>query len=473
MFVLSNAWRALMRSKGRTALTALIALAVTFGTVVGLAVIQEHDKAHGTDYNLQKATMAIRPNASAWKEVSATDPSSTKHYMTWESYTDYATIMQTSGITLDFMVTETVPARATGDIKALDGGSLKASDDDKSGGQLLWRAFWTKDSAKVNDLGTYTIADGKGLDYNTQSSDADTTSALISKVFASANGLKVGDKFKVATAADKSKTVELTVRGIYEYTSEANPDNPVAAARNRENAIYTNYPTFAAAGLDPQSADKADGWSLPDLNVVFNLTDAATYKTTLATLKKAKLPAKGFTISSPSLNAYNESLKPLDALADTAGTAVPLLLAVGGVLLLALQLAGVWSRKRDDEFGMALVCGVSRGRLAWQLMLETLIVLLPLYAIGLAAGIATAKPIGAALAGGHATAVQTDLIWKMVWYGLGAVAVLAILVGLRAAFFSPIRLFAAAGNWGTVESAPLTADDNTSTTTDEDAEAQA
>ena len=44
MFVLSNAWRALTRSKGRTALTAFITLAVTFGTVAGLAIIQEDTK---------------------------------------------------------------------------------------------------------------------------------------------------------------------------------------------------------------------------------------------------------------------------------------------------------------------------------------------------------------------------------------------------------------------------------------------
>ena len=45
MFVLSNAWRALTRSKGRTALTAFITLAVTFGTVAGLAIIQEDTSA--------------------------------------------------------------------------------------------------------------------------------------------------------------------------------------------------------------------------------------------------------------------------------------------------------------------------------------------------------------------------------------------------------------------------------------------
>ncbi|SPU26951.1 efflux ABC transporter permease [Bifidobacterium bifidum] len=73
MFVLSNAWRALMRSKGRTTLTAFITLAVTFGTVAGLAIVQENTTAHTTTYNSQKANMAIRPSAATWKKVSATD----------------------------------------------------------------------------------------------------------------------------------------------------------------------------------------------------------------------------------------------------------------------------------------------------------------------------------------------------------------------------------------------------------------
>ena len=63
MFVLSNAWRALTRSKGRTALTAFITLAVTLGTVAGLAIIQEDTNAHTTAYDQQKATLAIRPTA--------------------------------------------------------------------------------------------------------------------------------------------------------------------------------------------------------------------------------------------------------------------------------------------------------------------------------------------------------------------------------------------------------------------------
>ena len=129
----------------------------------------------------------------------------------------------------------------------------------------------------------------------------------------------------------------------------------------------------------------------------------------------------------------------------------------------------VWSHlpKRDDEIGMALVSGVTRGRLGWQFMLEVFIVTLPFYVIGLVGGAFAANPIGSALASGHATPVTSGLIWTMVWYGLGSILILAILAALRLAFFSTNKLFAADGDWGTVS------ETNKTTTTTDDAEAQA
>ena len=306
----------------------------------------------------------------------------------------------------------------------------------------------------------------------------------------------MGDTLKVAAASDAQTTAELKVRGIYKYTSESAVANPVTAARNRENAIFTNYQTFAKAGLDPQSNDKtASGWAVPDLDVVFDTGDPATYKSLVSTLKKSKLPAKGYEVSSPSLESYNASLEPLDTLSSRAKTGTIALVAVGGVLLLILVLSGVWAPKRDDEIGMALVSGVTRGRLGWQFMLEVFIVTLPFYVIGLVGGAFAAKPIGPALASGHTIPVTSDLIWTMVWYGLGSILILAILAALRLAFFSANKLFAADGDWGTVseaeaietaettgaaetdEAAEATAHDageaNKTTTTTDDAEAQA
>ncbi|NMM98424.1 ABC transporter permease [Bifidobacterium olomucense] len=487
MFVLSNAWRAMTRSKGRTALTAFITLAVTFGTVAGLAIVQEHTTAHTTAYEAQAATLAVRPSAATWKKVSATDSSTTKYYMTWNTYTPYATMMQTAGMTLDstsLTVTETVPARTTGKLKALDGDSLGSASDDATGGKLLWRSFGSENAVKANDLGSLNITDGKSLSFDTQSSSPDTTGALISAAFAKANDLAVGDTFKVAAASSASTTIELKVRGIYQYTSESTTENPVNAARNRENVIYTNYATFSAADLDPQAYDSsAAGWKLPDLDVVFSVTDASTYKTLVSTFKKSKLPESGYVVSSPSLEKYTKSLEPLDALASQAKNGVIVLLVVGGVLLLALVMLGVWTPKRNDEIGMALISGVSRGRLGWQFMLEVIFTTLPFYVIGLVAGAFAAKPIGVALASGHATAVTSGLIWQMVWCGLGTIVVLAILAALRPVFFGANAVFASEGDWGTVSEADAInaaneteTGSNTTTTTDEtddDAEAKA
>lgn len=180
---------------------------------------------------------------------------------------------------------------------------------------------------------------------------------------------------------------------------------------------------------------------MPDLDVVFDTGDPATYKSLVSTLKKSKLPAKGYEVSSPSLESYNASLEPLDTLSSRAKTGTIALVAVGGVLLLILVLSGVWTPKRDDEIGMALVSGVTRGRLGWQFMLEVFIVTLPFYVIGLVGGAFAAKPIGPALASGHAIPVTSDLIWTMVWYGLGSILILAILAALRLAFFSANKLF--------------------------------
>ena len=88
---------------------------------------------------------------------------------------------------------------------------------------------------------------------------------LISQAFAKKNGLDVGDKFTVAFPNDAKKTIEQTVRGIYEYTEPAaagQGSDAKLAKDNRDNVIYTAYYTFAMDGL--YAAD-GKGWLIPDL----------------------------------------------------------------------------------------------------------------------------------------------------------------------------------------------------------------
>lgn len=440
MFVLTNAWRAITRRWAISALTVVVALLVSFGTIASLAILRENSDAHGADYDAQTPNAVLRPTAKTQATMKGDDAkSTTSKYLVFTDYNPYAIAAQEKSVSFTYSFTETLPVRQGDKIKAIPGSADESAD--KTGGEFQLRSFYDAKAAKANDYGTYHLVDGKGLVFTSTKA----TGALISKSVADKNGLKVGDTFKVGDPTDSKKTYEFKVRGIYEYDSAsdsaASASDAKLAKENRENVIYTAYATAYTYGLDPDSP-KADTWSVPDLNVIFDFTDVKSYNQFVKLAKKAKLPS-GYEITSPSLEAYTKSIEPLGTL---AGKVRPALwaLAVGGIVVLVLLTIGRTWIGRDDEIGMAFVSGVTKGRLGWQFMVETFILTVIPVAVGLTAGGFGAKAIGAALAGGHATPVTSDIAWTLVWDALGLVVALAIVAMLKVVTFRYAKLFAPA-----------------------------
>ena len=231
------------------------------------------------------------------------------------------------------------------------------TSEDKTGGNLTLQAFYTLDAAKINDYGYYKVVKGKHLSYKTQSDGV-----LISQALADKNNLKVGDKVTVGNPSKASDTYTFTVRGIYEYESdvpEGNGSDAKYAKDNRENVIYTTYLNFAKNGLDTTDAT---GWGVPNLNIVFSLANPSTYNTFVRLVKKAKLDTKTYEITSPSLTAYKKSIEPLDSAASAARIMLIAVTIVGGIALLALIACAAIGGRRD-EIGMAMITGVTKGRL--------------------------------------------------------------------------------------------------------------
>lgn len=433
MFVLKNAGAALKRHKWYGVFTALIALFVSFGSTVGLAVIHEDDVANNDDYQSQTATAQIRLNAATQAKRDGADDSYTDNYLTWTEYSTYATAVQSAGLTFDYTLTESIPVRQSDSITAIKASGNE--DADKTGGELTLQSFYTLQGAQDNNpYGDYKVVDGKHLKY----SGGQDNGVLISRALADANDVKVGDTITIGHPTDTSKTYDMTVRGIYEYVGDAPKgygDDAEYAKDNRNNVIYTSYYTFASNSLDDI---EATGWAKPDLNIVFSMSSPADYDAFVSTVKKAKLDSK-YDITSPSLTAYKESIAPLNQAAATTRIAMIALCAIGGIAAIALTLYHT-IKGRTNEIATALVCGVTKGRLGGQFMLETLMCTLPAAAIGLLAGALTAKSIGMAVTG-HETAAVSASIWPIVWGGLAACLVIGIIAALRAAFYPTPNLF--------------------------------
>lgn len=437
MFVLKNAGAALKRHTWYGVSTALIALFVSFGSTVGLAVIHEDDVANNDDYQSQTATAQIRPTAATQAKRDGGDDSYTDNYLGWDEYSTYATAVQSAGLTFQYTLTESIPVRQSDSVTAIatSDGDSSGEDADKTGGELTLQSFYTLEGAQNNNpYGGYKVVDGKHLKY----SGGQNNGVLISNALAKANDLKVGDKITIGHPTDTSKTYDMTIRGIYEYVGSApegyGDDAKYAkyakyAKDNRNNVIYTTYYTFASNSLDDS---EATGWAKPDLNIVFSLSSPADYDTFVSTVKKAKLDS-AYEITSPSLTAYKKSIAPLDQAASVTRIALIALCVIGGIGVIVLTLLHT-IKGRANEIATALVCGVTKGRLGGQFFLETLMCTLPAAAIGLLVGALTAKPIGVAVIGRETAAVSAS-IWPMVWGGLAVCIVIGIIAALRAALY--------------------------------------
>ena len=273
MFVLKNAWAAVMRRKWRSLLTLLIALLVTFGSMFGLAVAAENETANGATYDAQQANATITLSDKGFAERDGADPSwPDDHLMSWDDYTAFATAAQSAGLQFSYTVTESVPVRQSESIKPV--GTADEASADNTGGELTLRGFYTLDAARANDLGRYRVVEGKHLSYSGRAPKG----ALISREVADANGLKVGDTFTVGHPTDADTTMEMTVRGIYEYVDDDAPSGRGDDARlskdNRQNAIYVSAYTFIVSNnLD---SGEETGWAKPDLNIMFMLSSPTT-----------------------------------------------------------------------------------------------------------------------------------------------------------------------------------------------------
>ena len=458
MFVLRNAWIQLTRHQWRTLSSALIALIVVFGTLFGLTAGQARDTAVD-DRSLLSPDSIVRMDADTLAERDGADPDWTKRYLTIDDYNDFYKVALSNSITLAGVnATFSVPVRQTDGSAAAIAGT-DDQDADKTGGEFTLTAFTSVDSARKNELGRYRVVTGKHLSY----SGSAPKGALVSQALAEKNGLKVGDEITLASPADASTTVTLVVRGIYEYTDDApagHGDDAALAKDNRDNAIYVAYATFSDSAMADESGS---GWSIPDMSYEFDFSSMDDYTTYKKQVSK-KIP-DGFEMSSPVINDYEQGIVPIKALASRTDIAVPVLLTLGAVALLALALAG--TARRRGEIGFALASGVTRGRIGWQFALEAMGPVLAGGAVGLVAGMVASKPLIGMVSAEYATAPAASMVWRLVWMLVGTLVVLAIVTGLRPAFVSPTALFAARDGWNA--DGETSADGTAPETTDGDA----
>ncbi|PLS29010.1 FtsX-like permease family protein [Bifidobacterium parmae] len=319
MFVLKNAWRSVVRNKGRNILIVVIVAIIAAAATIGLSIRNAAETARETGLASTSVTATIGVDREAMmdkaKQAASSDSSDSSDSSSDSSgqpdfgsmrdaldqsalsLADYEKYAKAASVDVGTYYTETTsvngtdafqPVESTTSNEANSSDSSSSSDSAASGdaqggngqggpggmggqgggmgmdsGDFSLVGFSSDEAVAAAANGTFTMSSGKVFGYDS-SSDGDV---IVSKALADFNGLKVGDTITVADLSGDDTTYELTIVGIYKNATSSNTgaNGPMGGtSSDPDNAIYTSVSTLKKLGLSTESTSSSDSTGSDD-----------------------------------------------------------------------------------------------------------------------------------------------------------------------------------------------------------------
>lgn len=393
MYILKNALKSIVRSKGRNVLIGIIVLVIAVASCVALSIrnsaneIVSNQKANfdiTATIGLDRSTLMqqARTNGTNMQDITLPDALTLTEL---KNYADSSYVKSLSYSLTTSMDSSNITAVSNNTSNSSSGSSTSASSStasnrvavpgmgnfvNKSQGDFRVTGYSSTETMTDFVNGTYKITSG------TMFSDSDTArDAVISDELAQANNLTVGSKFTLTNPSDTSQADEFTVAGIYTDTSSSD-GSQMNLFSNSANQIITNYTALNNIVTTSQADDNTKLNS--QLTSSFSLKSADDVDAF-----KAELTAKGlnkdYTVST-NIDSFNQSVAPLNNLSHFATIFLVLVLAIGAIVLVVLNMINI--RERKYEVGVLRAIGMKKGKVALQFIAELFIVTF----LGLAAG---------------------------------------------------------------------------------------
>ena len=455
MYIIKNALRCIMRSRGRSVLIGIIALVIAVAACIGLSIRQAAESAKKTALDGMSVTATISYDRAGameglggfggGKPSGGMPPSgmpsgnggfpfdreqfegimSGASSLTLEEYKHYATASSVK----DFYYTVTAYLNGSEDLDPVSNESSSSNSSNRPGypggggratGDFTLIGFSGYNAMTEFSEGTSKILDG-GTMFDEGTTDYD---CVISEELAIYNGLDVGYTITLTNPAQESEVYTLTIVGIYEST--ASNDFSMAtfgASQDPANRIY-----MSAAALDAiLDASAAVSTTVTDTNNIsreskltstlaatYLLPDVEAYEDFCDEVRELGLEDT-YAVSSSDLTAFENSMTPLNTLSKMAGWFLVVILIIGGVILVVLNIFNV--RERKYEVGVLTAMGMKKWKVAAQFICEILVITMLAVIIGAGVGAVSSVPVTNALLEGQTTSQNAQ--WEQMGENFG------------------------------------------------------
>lgn len=413
MYILKNALRNIIRSKGRTLLIGIIILVIAASSAITLAISNSAEAARTDGLSKIQVTGNIavdREAVMAAATAAGTDPraalagvaeiplSSLVEYGTLASVKEFYYTMTTSidgddalnevSTAVETTVTTTIPTDPT-KIPTGGGGGMGSQGD-----------FSLVGVSSASALSDFSSGSSKLISGSMMAYDTSDRVAVISSELATLNGIGVGSVINLVNPNLDTETYSFTVVGIYENT-ETSTEGTIAFSSSTDpaNKIYTSYNVIntmiaqsnagAVVEIDEDTGLTTTTVLREETAGIYSFVDVAAYNSFVEELTAKGLP-EFYQVNSTDLDSYEASLKPLEDLSRFAVVFLGVVLGIGSVILIVLNIFNI--RERKYEVGVLTAIGMKKEKVALQFITEIFMVTFIFIVLGTGIGAAASVP---------------------------------------------------------------------------------
>lgn len=460
MYILKNALKSISRSKGRNVLIGIIVLVISVAACIGLSIQNAAEDAREATLEgiTITAQISVDRNAMMSDMMENMQPGEDGGMPSFDRDSFRENMKSIEGLTVEEMQEyaklDTVKSFYYTMSVSMDGSEIEpvsnnsAEEDDSEStenstqngpgmqfgggmpGGMFGKGFergtmgeqgdftlvgYSSDEAMVEFLdGTCKIVDGNVFEEGTEKYQC-----IITDELATYNDISVGDVIKLANPNDEEEIYELEVVGTYNNSQSTVTMGGMmqgfSTSSDAANQIYLSYNALNA--IIAASSENAEETTDSDTGITTTtaLPNQTSGTYVFATVEDYEAFSKDvydaglsedYTVSSGDISQYENSLLPLENLSEMAMYFLIVVFAIGGIILVVLNIFNV--RERKYEVGVLTAIGMKKSKVSLQFVLETLIVTIAFVIIGGSIGAVSSVPVTNSLLASQIEAQQTQ-----------------------------------------------------------------
>ena len=440
MYIIKNALKCIGRSKGRNVLISIIALVIAVSACLGLSIRQAAESAKESTLSELSITATISydrssmmndmmgggaPGGGGFDRDQFKDMMGNASSLTLEEYQTYADAESVQ----DFYYTLTAAFNGNDDLLPVTDETEDEESDSSSGQGGFGGGMGFPGGSFGGGKGMFSSSDFSVIGYSSDSSmtafidgtasvleggtmfEEGTTEkeCVISEELAIFNELSVGDTIVLTNPSVETETYELKIVGL--YTSSSNNDFSMSMFGKSQDPANQIYMSAAALQTildasdevsttitDENTGRESDSAVTGSISATYVFANTEKYYAFEEEVRTLGLD-DSYTVSSPDLAAFENSLTPLNTLSTMAGWFLVVILIIGAIILIVLNIFNV--RERKYEVGVLTAMGMKKWKVAAQFMCEILVVTMIAVIIGAGIGAVSSVPVTNALLEGQ------------------------------------------------------------------------